>query len=116
MNVFLSYAAQNRSAVKKYHERLSQEGDFRIFWDQDNQAGENWPERLAKELSHADRLVVFVSPVAAASKFVVNEVLMARNRGAIVTPITIEPLPDFDGAPALLLLLASVQTLPKGTF
>lgn len=90
MNVFLCYAHENRTAVRKYFDRLSLDKALTVFWDQCIKPGEKWPAVLAKEASQADCMIIFLSSASHASDMVLNEITIAKGRGCRLVPLQLE--------------------------
>jgi hypothetical protein len=74
MKVFISYAAQDRELAKDLASRLS-EADFSVWYaDEHALPGDNLPLKTGEALAEADAMIVLVSPEAARSEGVRQEI------------------------------------------
>lgn len=65
--IFISYAHKDAEVVLPVLDGMQKNG-FRIWFDQGIEAGTEWPEYIAGHLEAAERVIVFMSEAAAASK------------------------------------------------
>lgn len=65
--IFISYAHKDAEVVLPILDGMQKNG-FRIWFDQGIEAGTEWPEYIAGHLEAAERVIVFMSEAAAASK------------------------------------------------
>lgn len=78
--IFVSYSHKDSSTIYPEIENLYQKG-YRIWYDEGIEPGNEWPEEIALALSACSHFIVFVSPAAAASENVRNEINFALNKG-----------------------------------
>ena len=127
-DIFISYAKEDRSKVKKIAEALQQQG-WSVFWDPVIPPGKTWREVLEEELRNARCVIVVWSKQSVKSHWVNEEAEDGNSRGILV-PIRIDPvsmplgfrsvqaadLTDWDGrttAPGFAILLSSPKTWLK---
>jgi class 3 adenylate cyclase len=74
--VFISYRSQDPdlSLAQQFHETLKAAGHEVFMAGVSLRLGENWPKRLERELEQCDYFVLFLSPQAAQSEMVIEEV------------------------------------------
>ncbi|MBM4024149.1 MAG: toll/interleukin-1 receptor domain-containing protein [Planctomycetes bacterium] len=74
MQVFISYACEDRELAKRLSQWLEGAG-FEVWLDE-NQIlpGDNWAEKVAQALKESQAMVVLVSPAAMESKWVRHEI------------------------------------------
>ena len=91
-SAFISYASQDRTTVTKIIQGMkSARPDLDIFFDVDSlRTGENWEERIKKEIEKRDVLYLCWSKYAKESKFVTMEWKHALENKGIEA---IEPIP-----------------------
>ena len=71
--VFISYSSEDGPWAEAIHERLEADG-FSTFWDETGiRAGEDWEQKILKNLTASQHLVVLLSKEAAASDWVRRE-------------------------------------------
>jgi formylglycine-generating enzyme required for sulfatase activity len=78
--IFVSYAHKDDAAVFPELQRLRDAG-YRIWFDEGIDPGTEWPVEVARALRRADQFLVFLSPAAAASRNVGNEIHYALKLG-----------------------------------
>jgi energy-coupling factor transporter ATP-binding protein EcfA2 len=92
--VFISHASADRECARQLREWLVAE-HHTVFLDQDPGdgigVGEEWEQRLHKQLRLADAVVCVVTPAFLASTWCNYEVGYARSRGSRLLPVLAEP-------------------------
>jgi len=95
--VFLSYALTDRAVAERIR-RVLQQHSFQVFDPGfELQLGENWAERIGKELSDSDAMVVLLSSESVKSLNLRSEIgfaLGSSNYQNRVIPVLIEPTED----------------------
>ena len=81
---------------------------MRVWFDEGIDAGREWPEEIAAALAGAAAVIVMVTPHAAASRNVRNEVNLAVARGITVLAVH---LAQTTLPPGLELQLGSIQAV-----
>lgn len=78
--VFISYRQQepDYSLAQKFYERLKQAGHQPFMAGESIRLGENWPQRIDRELKEADYFLLFLSEQSGYSEMVIEEVRRAR--------------------------------------
>jgi hypothetical protein len=76
--LFSSYAHRNMKIVFKILKKLSKDR-YRIWYDEGIEPGFEWPEVVGNAVINCTQFLVFMSPVAADSRNVRNEVNLAFN-------------------------------------
>jgi hypothetical protein len=96
--VFISYRIQepDRSLAQEFYESLQAAGHQPFMAGESIGVGENWAERIDRELQEADYLLLFLSEQSAYSDMVIEEVRRARElrsqnpqRKPIILPIRV---------------------------
>jgi len=105
--IFVSYAHANAGRVYPIIKQLHEMG-YRLWYDEGIEVGDEWPEVICSQLLKAACMLLFLSPHAAASKWVKKEINVATMNdikivGAFLTK-TIMP-------PAVYYQLSDVQML-----
>jgi energy-coupling factor transporter ATP-binding protein EcfA2 len=92
--VFISHASEDRKCARRLREWLVA-GRHEVFLDQDPGdgigVGEQWEQRLHKQLRWADAVVCVVTSAFLASKWCSYEMGYARSRGSRLLPVLAEP-------------------------
>lgn len=83
-DIFISYARQDQEAAAQLAEYLEHEKGWRVFWDRDIPAGDDWPEILETKISTAKCVVVLWSADASRSSWVKEEALFGKSRQNLV--------------------------------
>src|SRR5205809_4299174 len=95
MNIFISYSHEDQAKVRTRVKELKKDSTLDVFWDQEMPGGPIWREFLAKELTVASAMVVFVSKAAADSRNVLDEVALALRRKTVwIIPVYLEELDE----------------------
>jgi WD40 repeat protein len=88
--VFLSYATPDKALAEDVHSWLTDAGHD-VFFDRDQRRGiglgEDWKQRLYRELRRVDAVVSLVSPHYIASTWCTAEVAIADSRGCRILPL-----------------------------
>jgi hypothetical protein len=93
VDVFISYASENRSAAARLAGALKGSG-FAVWWDRELVAGERFDQVIEQELMGAGCVVVLWSKAAVASVWVRSEAAAAVSRDVFVpAQIEVERLP-----------------------
>ena len=83
MDVFLSYAAEDRDRARQVAEALKECG-WSVWWDRNIVAGEAFDQTIERQLESAKCVVVLWSNAAVASEWVKNEAASAAERQVLV--------------------------------
>ena len=94
-DIFVSYAAKDGARIELLVGALEKAG-WRVFWDQDIPAGEDWDSYIGLQLDSAPVVVAVWSTLSVKSRFVRDEVTRADERGALV-PVTIDAVKPMFG-------------------
>lgn len=86
-DVFISYARNDREVAEALADYLSERG-FRVWWDFELYAGDNFHDVIRDELERANAVVVIWSDAAAASYWVRGEAHEAVRHGSLVSTAT----------------------------
>ena len=94
MRVFISYSDEDRRWANQIAARLKQAGLH--VWDPESELapGDNWPLEIGKALASAEAMIVLMSPAAADSRMLQEEVSYAlgskkfKNR---LIPVIVKP-------------------------
>jgi len=78
--IFASYSHRDMREVFTIIRKLN-DGRFRIWYDEGIEPGVEWPEVVGKAILHSGQLMVFMSPSAASSRNVRNEINLAHSEG-----------------------------------
>jgi hypothetical protein len=89
-DIFLSYARADVERARALTGALRSYG-WSVFWDASLRGGENWPDRLEKELTEARCVVVAWSTASAKSKWVREEATRGAKREVLV-PVLLDPV------------------------
>jgi formylglycine-generating enzyme required for sulfatase activity len=90
MNVFISYSSKNRDAADFIAAHLMNRG-VDVFIDYESlQVGDNFPERLAREINRCDAVVFLLSEPSAVSRWVRSEIQYAFNKGKLICPVRLD--------------------------
>ncbi|MFO1153984.1 MAG: toll/interleukin-1 receptor domain-containing protein [Rhodospirillales bacterium] len=90
MDVFLSYAREDRATAERLARTLERHGRS-VWWDRHVPAGKRFDEVIGENLASARCVVVLWSTAANASEWVGEEAEEARERGLLI-PAMIEPV------------------------
>lgn len=120
MLVFINYkqnAEPDHELAVKTEAFLKREG-YIVFRDESKlKGGENWPEKIRKNLEKADAVVSFVSNASMKSKWVVNEIDEAISCKKPLIPIIVEILDSNLNFTKYRPRFADIQYIPyKGDF
>jgi hypothetical protein len=120
MLVFINYkqnAKPDHELAVKTEEFLKREG-YAVFRDESKlKGGENWPEKICRNLEKSDVVVSFVSNASMKSKWVVNEIDEAIWRKKSLIPIIVETLDSNLNFTRYRPRFADIQYIPyKGDF
>jgi len=83
MDVFLSYAAEDRDRARQVAEALKECG-WSVWWDRNIVAGEAFDQTIERQLESAKCVVVLWSNASVASEWVKNEAASAAERQVLV--------------------------------
>ena len=94
MRVFISHSDEDKRWANQIAARLKQAG--MLVWDPESELapGDNWPLEIGKALASAEAMIVLVSPAAADSKMLREEVsyaLGSRKFKDRLIPVIIRP-------------------------
>lgn len=83
MNVFISYAREDRDHADRLSGALEARG-WSVWWDPRIPAGQSFDETIERELETADCVVVLWSKHSIVSEWVKNEASAALDRGVLI--------------------------------
>jgi hypothetical protein len=89
-DVLLSYASADRVKAGTLASLLLSAG-WSVWWDRDAEGGEEWGQRIEKELCAARCVVVLWTRRSISSEWVIHEARAARVRGTML-PVLLEPV------------------------
>jgi TIR domain/FHA domain len=89
IDIFLSYARQDRATARIFAECLADDG-FSVWWDASLHSGETFDEVIERNLREAGAVVVLWSPRSVASRWVRAEATLADRRNKLA-PAIIDP-------------------------
>jgi hypothetical protein len=114
MQVFISYACEDRELAKRLSQRLENAG-FEVWLDESNiLPGDNWAEKVSQALKQSEAMVVLISPAAMESKWVRHEIeyaLGAKEYSGRLVPVFVGPrdkIPE-DRLPWILRRLRGIE-------
>ena len=114
MQVFISYACEDRELAKRLGQWLERAG-FAVWLDESNiLPGDNWAEKVSQVLKESQAMVVLVSPAAMDSKWVRHEIefaLGAKEYSGRLVPVFVGPrdkIPE-DRLPWILRRLRGIE-------
>lgn len=93
-HVFVSYSRHDQAYVARLVTHLQAQG-ITVWYDSEIQAGERWSERIKDAIESCTAMIVVMSPAAASSEMVENEIDLARSRGKRVLPLLLAGEPFF---------------------
>lgn len=99
--LFLSYCHADEKMISPIFEQMAAAG-YRIWYDEGNNAGDDWAENIAQHLSSSAAVVAFLTPNAVASPACNRELNFSVAHDRKVIPIMMEPL-TLSGAMELML-------------
>ena len=105
MHVFISYSRKNKDIATHIAEQLDLRG-ANVFIDYKRLlAGQDWTDRLAKEIEKADVVLFLMSPISVKSKWVKAEISWAEHLGKPILPVWL----DDDTSMSSFFFLARVE-------
>ena len=105
--LFVSYSHRDSALVCAEIAWLQAQG-YRVWYDEGIEPGGEWPEEIAVALAKSTQVLVFVSPAAASSVHVRNEVNFALNRHKPLLIVHLEPT---ELPPGLELRIGDLQAI-----
>ena len=93
-HVFVSYSRRDKSYVSRLVKSLTEQG-IPVWFDQDVYAGDRWGTRLKEMIDTCAAVLLVMSPNAAASKYVQEELHEADESGRLVVPLLLAGTPIF---------------------
>lgn len=87
IRIFLSYAHDDRNKAEEVIKHLATQPNFHVFTANQMSAGENWKDRIKKELAKSDFFLVLLSPTSIRSKWVQFELGAAWGLDKFIIPI-----------------------------
>jgi hypothetical protein len=90
IDVFVSYAHDDRERVRPYVEKLKAAG-LSVWWDTEIQVGSKWRYVIFDRLNHAKSVCVFWSTSATGRDFVLDEAESGRRRGILI-PVLLDEI------------------------
>ncbi|MFC1552253.1 TIR domain-containing protein [Candidatus Latescibacterota bacterium] len=107
--IFVSYSHSEKHLVYPELKRLHNL-NYRIWYDEGIDPGNEWPDEIANALSQCSFFVVYISPKSVQSKNVINEINYAINKNK---PIIAIYLKETQLPPGLELQIAQIQAIMK---
>ncbi len=107
--VFVCYSHNDRETVYRELVRLREAG-VNVWYDEGIPPGSEWEQEIAGAIGNCSHFLLFVSPLAVASKHCLDEIQYARNRGRQLVVVYIEPTTLPEG---LQLAIGRIQALFK---
>jgi hypothetical protein len=107
IRIFLSYAREDRNKAEQVIKQLATQPNIHVFTVNQMSAGENWKDRIKKELAKSDFFLVLLSPASIRSKWVQLELGAAWGLDKFIIPIVtsrdlVSKLPlEFTGTPVV---------------
>ena len=117
VTVFISYSHQDmefRENLESHLSLLKRDGVISVWHDHMIQPGDDWEMEISEHLLYADVILMLISPHFVQSDYCwEKEMSVALKRhdegNAIVIPIIVRPLADWESSP-----LGTLQALPSG--
>jgi hypothetical protein len=107
---FVSYSRRDAARVAEILDRLAARG-VRLWYDAGIPGGAEWDAHIEERLDRCSAVLLFLSPAAAASRYVRREVKYADARCKPLLPVLLEQTRLGEG---LGMLLSAVQMLDAG--
>ena len=107
--VFISYAHRDELGVKPLINKMNSDG-CRIWYDLGIQAGEEWPEFIAKRLKKSALFVAFISSAYLESANCKRELLFAQKKGKRILLVFLEKV----NLPSELMTAVQVKKISYG--
>ena len=102
MTVFISYSRKDRKYAKEIHHILTS-NNIDCWMDQkDISTGHNFDMNIARALANSQLVLVVMTPHAAESQYVCDEIAFAKNNDKPIIPISVAEVPK--DSPIMLLL------------
>lgn len=89
--VFISHSWKNKPLARRIARRLAHHGVDTWIDEASLQAGDRLSEKLATEIRQCSHFVVLLSTTSLASKWVTQEIEVAKAAGALIIPLISEP-------------------------
>jgi hypothetical protein len=90
--IVISYSRNDREYVVRLAKYLTDSG-LRCWFDHDMVRGESFPQAIAQEIERCAALIVVMTPSAANSRWVTNEIVYAQQLGKTILPLLLEGRP-----------------------
>ncbi len=87
---FISYSHENFSTVKKYIDALN--GKYHFWYDEGIKSGDEWLETIAIKIYSCDIFIVFLSPEAVNSQYIIDEINYAYKYAKRMMTVILEPV------------------------
>ncbi|MBE2192836.1 MAG: toll/interleukin-1 receptor domain-containing protein [Anaerolinea sp.] len=101
-NIFLSYSRDELEIAQKLRTRLERAG-FRVWMDKTKlEIGAEWREEIKKAIHDSQAIVIALSPSAARSEYVTEEITIARGAHVHPFPLIIHGRPETAVPPMLV--------------
>lgn len=110
--IFLSYCRKDSAAVYPLFEQMAQDG-YRVWYDNGNNAGDDWPENIAEHLDRSHICLAFVSEQSSISHNCKTEITFAIECNKKLVPVFLE---DFPMPLGMRMQLSSLHYLKKTDF
>jgi len=107
--IFASYSHSDMREVFTIIRRLNG-GRFRIWYDEGIEPGVEWPEVVGRAIMRSSQFLVFMSPSAAGSRNVRNEINLAHSEGRTILVVFLRETRLSEG---MKLQLGTVQHLNR---
>ena len=90
--IFISYSRHDREYVVRLAQFLTESG-IRCWFDHDMVRGESFPQAIARQIEKCAALLVVMTPSAAESRWVTNEIVYAQQLGKTILPLLLKGRP-----------------------
>ena len=87
--IFISYSRADRERVRAIVDEMARRG-YRVWYDADIQAGEQWTGELAREIAKCAIFLPFVSRAFTDSEYCMQEVRHAKKRKRTIAPLWLQ--------------------------
>ncbi|MEW8319356.1 MAG: toll/interleukin-1 receptor domain-containing protein [Candidatus Thiodiazotropha sp.] len=88
MEIFLSYSRDDSDTVGRIYNELTKAG-YKVFYDHNIPAGEDFRQRIIKQLKESKCVITFWSNSANKSRWVIDEAEYAQSCGILI-PVLLE--------------------------
>jgi hypothetical protein len=96
MRVFVSHASKDHMAVESVHRQLESIGVTSYLAEHDQRAGERLSQKVEQALRGSDLVVAILTPAGYDSRYVQQELGVARGTGTLIIPLVHPDLTEAD--------------------